>query len=69
MASWKLPLGEMKEIVSTIGRRAGLDDELRNVLWYYINRMPEALQSAWVNSFGDVSSPGLSKARERALAS
>lgn len=68
MASWKLPLGEMKEIVSTIARRAGLDDELRNVLWDYINRMPEALQSSWVNSFGNVSSPGLSKARERALA-
>lgn len=68
MASWKLPLGEMKEIVNTIGRRAGLDDELRNTLWYYIDRMPEALQSAWINSFGDVSSPGLSTAREQALA-
>lgn len=68
MASWKLPLGEMKEIVNTIGRRAGLDDELRNTLWYYINRMPEALQSSWINSFGDVSSPGLSSAREQALA-
>lgn len=68
MASWKLPLGEMKEIVGTIARRAGLDNELLNKLWYYIERMPEALQSAWVNSFGDVSSPGLSKARERALA-
>lgn len=68
MASWKLPLGEMKEIVETIGRRAGLDDGLRTQLWTYVNRMPEAVQSSWVNSFGDVSSPGLSKARERALA-
>lgn len=67
MASWKLPLGEMKEIVSTIARRAGLDDELRNTLWKYIERMPEALQSAWINSFGDVSSPDLADARRRAL--
>lgn len=67
MASWKLPLGEMKEIVKTIGRRAGLDDELRNKLWYYIERMPEALSTAWINSFGDVTSPGLANARKRAL--
>lgn len=67
MAGWKLPLGEMKEIVSTIARRAGLDDELRNTLWKYIERMPEALQSAWINAFGDVSSPGLANARRRAL--
>ena len=67
MASWKLPLGEMKEIVSTIAQRAGLDDVLRNTLWKYIERMPEALQSSWVNSFGDVSSPGLADARRRAL--
>ena len=67
MANWKLPLGEMKEIVSTIARRAGLDDELRNTLWKYIERIPEALQSAWINSFGDVSSPGLADARRRVL--
>lgn len=64
MASWKLPLGEMKEIVATIARRAGLDNT--NKLWRYVESMPEALQSAWINSFGDVSSPGLSKAREQA---
>ena len=67
MASWKLPLGEMKEIVKTIARRAGLDDELRNKLWSYIERAPEALSTAWINSFGDVTSPGLVNARKRAL--
>lgn len=68
MASWKLPLGEMKEIVETIARRAGLDDELRNTLWKYIERMPEALSTSWINSFGDVSSPGLSKIRKQTYA-
>lgn len=68
MASWNLPLSETKEIVETIARRVGLDDALRNKLWYYIERMPEALRSAWVNSFGDVSRPGLSVVREQALA-
>lgn len=67
MASWKLPLGEMKEIASTIARRAGLDDELRNRFWRYIERMPEALSTSWINSFGDVKSPDLANARKKVL--
>lgn len=67
MASWKLPLGEMKEIVSTIGRRAGLDTELLSKLWHHIERMPEALSTSWINSFGDVTSPDLANARKQVL--
>lgn len=67
MASWKLPLGEMKEIVSTIGRRADLDAELLSKLWDYIERMPEAVSTSWINSFGDVTSRDLANARKRVL--